>query len=128
MAARLVERPEVVQINQDMWRINWLSDDEWGAAHLDDNSGGLTYGRETTIYIRTAPNCMEQHYQATLLHELMHAALSTNYGTGQSAMDEMKADEAEEFMVGLLAPPLLFVLKYNEHVRKYLLSDGTVQR
>lgn len=127
-APKLVDRPDVVQINQDIWRIEWLDDTEWGTEHLDDSSGGLTYGRETTIYIRTAPNCMEQHYQSTLLHELMHACLSTSYAADQAAVKDMDARDAEEFLVGLLAPPMLFMFKYNDHVRKYLMSDGTVQR
>lgn len=128
-AKQLVPRPEVMQISQDMWRIVWLDDSEWTQRHLDDSSDGLTYGRESTVYMKVATgNVMEQHYQTVLLHEVLHACLATSYGTDQPFVDDMKSADAEEFFVGQMAPPLMYVLKTNDHVLKYLLSDGTVQR
>jgi predicted metalloprotease with PDZ domain len=124
-----VERPVALQINADVWRVEWLGEAEWTAQHLDDAADGLTYGRETTIYIRMATsNAMEQHYQGILIHEILHACAATTYSANNTILEHLPAEKHEEYWVGALSPPLLYVLRANPHVLKYLISDGTVQR
>lgn len=120
-----VARPEHAFIGNHTYAIEWLGDEDWQRLHLVEGADGATYATQQTIYMHIRGNARESHYQEILLHELTHAVWDV---TGLTHVDLAKHDEAEEFIVGIQAPQLLFVLKQNPPLVKYLMSDPTVVR
>ena len=125
MTAKWVERPDVVMIGIHVYRIEWLSVDEWIANNMPNDAIGMTDSDAAMIRIQHRPGGHESRYQDTLIHEILHAIWDLSSLHNQ---DPSKLDDPEEFIVGLISPYLLGVLKDNPHVLKYLLSDGTVVR
>lgn len=116
-----VPRPDHVFVASDAIRVEWLTEDEWMAAHLDDGNGAETHAEVGRIYMRLRPGKAESRYQETLLHELLHVIWDT---TQLTHVDLSKIENTEEFIVGLQSPTLLFILRHNPHLVKWLLSDG----
>jgi hypothetical protein len=73
------------------------------------------------IQVRLAGLATESHYQEVLLHEVLHAVWDSTMLTHINLNEQ---SDAEEFVISLQTPPLLFILKQNPGLSKYLLSDG----
>jgi hypothetical protein len=64
-----------------------------------------------------------------LLHELHHAIWASTYITGSDWLTEFsKVDDLEEAIIGMITPHLIAMLRMNEHVTQYLMSDSTAVR
>ncbi len=124
MAAH-VPRPDHAFIGNHTYAIEWLGDEDWQRGHHPPDTDGATYATQQTIYMHIRGNARESHYQEILLHELTHAAWDV---TGLTHVDLKEQAEPEEFICGLQSPQLLFILKQNPHVTKYLMSDPTLVR
>lgn len=124
-ARKLVERPDVVMIGIHIYRVEWMSVDEWIAHNMSNEAIGMTDADAGWIRIQHRPGGHESRYQEVLVHEILHALWDLS---NLHNMDIKPLEDPEEFIVGLVSPPLLGVLKDNPHVLQYLLSDGTVIR
>lgn len=120
------KRPDHVFIGNHTWRIEWMTQDQWAEARLDDGADAMTLARRNLIVIRLDPDAMESHYQEVLWHELGHAIWDA---TMLAHQDLAKQDgEAEEFIISLTAPQELFIMKQNPKLLEWLMADGTVVR
>lgn len=124
-APKYPARPDHVYIGNHTWSIAWLSQDQWAEARMEDAADALTLARRNTIVVRLDPDASESHYQETLWHEITHAIWDNTMLTHQ---DLSKQDEAEEFVVALVSPWQLFVIKQNPKLVQWLQADGTVVR
>lgn len=124
MAAH-VPRPDHAFVGNHTYSIEWLDVQEWEDRRLDDSADAMTHARHQTIQVRVYGPSAESHYQEVLLHELLHTVWDSTMLTHQ---DLTKQDDAEEFVISMQSPPLLFILKQNPDLVKWLLSDGTVVR
>jgi len=126
MAANRVSRPDHVFIGNHTYRIEWVDVQEWEERRLADDADAMTHARHQTIQVRLySQHTMESHYQEVLLHEITHACWDS---TMLTHADLAAQEDAEEFVISLQSPALLFVLKQNPELTKYLMSDGTVTR
>lgn len=125
MAAR-VERPESVFIGHTTWSIDWLTGDEWRVHNHPDSADGICYARRNQICIRIEAEARESHYQNTVWHEITHAIWDETGLTHY--LKDVASDEQEEFNVGLQSPLMVFVMKHNPQLIKWLQSDGTLVR
>ena len=127
MAVR-VARPDHAFIGNHTYSIDWLTVDEWQGRDYPMDKDGLTYGATSTICMRLLSGRREALYQEVLLHEITHAVWDS---VGFSLTDDWHNGEphdVEERTILLQTPMLLFTLKQNPDLTKYLLSDGTVVR
>lgn len=120
-----IPRPDHAFVGNHTYRIEWLSQDEWDNAHLDQDSDACTYASKQVMYFRLLDGAQESHYQELMVHELTHAVWDSTMLTHVTLSDQT---DPEEFIIGLQSPALLFILKMNEVVTKWILSDGTVVR
>jgi hypothetical protein len=118
-------RPEHIFIGNHTYQVEWLSQNEWEDRRLDEHADALTHARHQLIQIRTYAPSRESHYQEVLFHELTHAVWDS---TMLTHADLSAQEDPEEFVIGLQSPQLLFILKQNPDLVKWLMSDGTVVR
>lgn len=122
MATR-APRPESVFVGHVCYSIEWLPNDEWERSGENPNWAGVSKHMEMRIIIRLVVGAQEVHFQETLLHEILHAVWAT---TGLNhAHESFPDEEREEALVSMQSPGLVFVLKHNPQVLKYIISDGS---
>lgn len=123
-----VPRPEHAFIGNHTYTIDWLSNDDWFGRDFDMSKDGLTYGHKSAIFIRLVPERAESLYQEIVLHELTHASWDSS---GFSLIENWHVGDqrdVEENVILTQTPGMLFLLKQNPHVTKWLLADGQVRR
>lgn len=124
MAAH-VSRPDYAYVGNHTYTINWFTQQEWEAGHLDPDSDACTFASLKQIYIRLLDQVVESHYQELVLHELMHAVWDSTMLTHTKLTEP---EDPEEFIIGISTPALLFTLRMTPDLNKYLMSDGSVVR
>lgn len=119
-AKKFVPRPDHVFIINHTYQIIWLNEDEWLDDRHDPDSDAETYARVNHIYMRIRQGVHETHYQEVLWHEIGHCIWDC---TMLTHVDLHELKDAEEFVVGLQSPPMVFVLRQNPDLLKWLVSD-----
>lgn len=121
--AKAVRRPTRIKVLTVTYEVQWLTEDQWYANHLDGDAVGLTSRDGGEILMRTDPTTNEDSLRATLLHEVMHACTQT------TRLDKHldAVDDKEEFFVALVAPILLLVMNDNPNLVAYLLNLGAAK-
>lgn len=125
MSAKWVERPGEIQIGNHLFRIDWLSPEEWESARHPDSAAAVTEAEGQMIGIRLKASAAESFYQELLFHEITHAVWDSTMLT-HAPLDSI--EDKEEFVISLQSPVMLGVLRTNPHLVKYMMSDGTVVR
>ena len=120
-----VERPDHAFIGNHVYRVEWLTNEEWEAARHPNDAAACTEAERNLIAIRLKADGYESFYQELLIHELTHAAWDATMLT-HAPLDSI--EDKEEFIIGTQSPALLGILKNNPHIIQYLISDGTVLR
>lgn len=118
-------RPEHLFIGNHTYQVEWLDEDEWEDRRLESDADALTHARHQLIQVRCYRSARESHYQEVVLHEITHAVWDATMLTHAKLAEQ---DDDEEFVVSLQTPALLFVLKQNPHLMRWLMDDGTVIR
>lgn len=123
-------RPDHAFIGNHTYSIEWLTTDEWVGRDFPIDKDGLTYGAKSVIFVRLIPERPEALYQEILFHELTHAVWDT---VGLSLIEDWhthgeSSNSVEENVILLQTPMLLFVLKQNPAITKWLQADGQVRR
>lgn len=116
----VVKRPTEVKVLTMTYKVTWLTEDEWYAHHLDQDSIGITERDCGTIWMRADPTSNEDSLRMTLLHEVLHTC--TQASRFERYLKEV--EDAEEFFIGQVSPVLLHVLNENPNLLAYLLKVG----
>ena len=132
MATARSPRPTEVFLLHERFDIEWLTEDQWVERKYDEGWSGVTFAEDGLIAVRATVGKKESRLQEVLLHEVLHAvwdSVKLNHADYPGPSDDTAQREAhEEMIIGTQAPPLLFVLKRNPGLYKYLMSDGDHRR
>ena len=109
-------RPRHIRIMGVDWEVAYLKPNKWPTDHKD--SCGITHAHTQEILILNKGS--EATIRDTLLHEILHAALSSA-GTSH-AMTLVPSEHREEIIVAGLTPVLLDILRDNHGLTKYLVG------
>lgn len=123
MASRsssVIKRPTKVKVGPLTYDVRWLNEDEWYAQRYEEETIGLCERDKCLISIRADTTAAEDALRLTLLHEILH----TTTEEGRITPFIKEVDDAEEFVVRLMAPVLLGILNDNPNVVAYLLNLG----
>ncbi len=117
---RRVRRPTKVKVGWMEYDILWVSHQMWPAGR--QSSLGVTFSNRSEILMREgdeeSPVYSEIQLRETLLHEILHAV----YHVTNLTTNPVQTDNPEEYVVGVLAGPVLAVLRDNPKVLAYLLA------
>jgi hypothetical protein len=125
---KFAPRPDHVFIHNHTYEIKWMNAEEWQRGDYSTDEDGLTYNDRGLILMRLVPDRLESMYQETLMHEIMHAIWCDTGLSLHGDWDSGEIGDKEEYIILRTSPSLVFMLKNNPHVTKYLLADGNVRR
>lgn len=125
-APRLTPRPEHVHVGHVTYSVLWLTNDEWTARNHEADWGGISNHQQNYIGVRLMTGVQETTYQEYLLHEVLHCVWATTSLNFNAKF--FPEDDREEAIIQTEAQGLLFVMKHNPDLVKYLTSDGNMVR
>ena len=111
----MTKLPSKVKIGSIVWEVS-----EQKRKHAADDHYGFTNYKDATIIIDAdLPVAMKR---TTLIHEIMHAILSTFGGSFKPSKSTEFADW-EHYFIGLYEEPMIMVLRDNPELVEYLLGE-----
>lgn len=123
MATRPASRPESVTVGPFEWSVHWDAKAIKEFGHCaGDPVFGQTHPNDLTIWID--PDRPEQALRETVLHELLHAVVSTFDIRVPYSMGDDDGFSREERLVASLSSPLLDVLRRNPPLTGWLLEEA----
>ena len=117
-ATKYPKMPTLVKVGTQLWTIE--ERDRNRDSSLSEDSFGYTLHRDSIIVIdgTASPSRKRQ----TLLHELLHA-IRYSLGSPITPKNDDDSDTWEHYFIGMYEEGVLAILRDNQNVLDYLLSD-----